>query len=69
MDVMKILHNLHRCRNVIAKVPKQAEVEVKAAFWSIFDDIDEPPGECAMAEATRWARDFADRYGKLYPRR
>ena len=44
-------------------------MEVKAAFWSIFDDIDEPPGECAMAEATRWARDFADRYGKLYPRR
>ena len=27
------------------KVAKQAEVEVKAALWSIFDDIDEPPGE------------------------
>jgi putative transposase len=59
---------IHRCRNVIAKVPKQAEVKVKAAFWSIFDDIDQPPGEWAVAEATRRARDFADRYGKLYPK-
>jgi putative transposase len=59
---------IHRCRNVIAKVPKQAEAEVKAAFWSIFDDIDEPPGERAVAEATRRARDFAERYGKLYPK-
>ena len=59
---------IHRCRNIIAEVPKQAEVEVKAAFWSIFDDVDEPPGEWAVAEATRRARDFADRYGKLYPK-
>ncbi len=59
---------IHRCRNVVAKVPKQAEAEVKAALWSIFDDIDEPPGERAVAEATRRAREFADRYGKLYPK-
>ena len=43
-------------------------MEVKAAFWSIFDDIDEPPGEKAVAEATRRARVFADRYGQLYPK-
>ncbi len=59
---------IHRCRNVVAKVPKQAEAEVKAAFWSIFDDIDEPPGERAVAEATRRAREFAERYAKLYPK-
>jgi transposase-like protein len=59
---------IHRCRNLVAKVPKSAEAEVKAAFWSIFDDIDEPPGEKAVAEATRRARHFADRYGKLYPK-
>ena len=52
----------------VAKVPKSAEAGVKAAFWSIFDDIDEPPGERAVAEATHRARDFADRYGKLYPK-
>jgi putative transposase len=49
-------------------VPKQTEAEVKAAFWSIFDDIDEPPGERAVTEATRRAREFADRYGQLYPK-
>jgi transposase-like protein len=59
---------IHRCRNLVAKVPKQAEAEVKAAFWSIFDDIDEPPGERAVAEATRRARQFTDRYRKLYPK-
>jgi transposase-like protein len=59
---------IHRCRNLVAKVPKQAEAEVKAAFWSIFDDIDEPPGERAVAEATRRARQFTDRYNKLYPK-
>jgi transposase-like protein len=59
---------IHRCRNVVAKVPKHAEAEVKAAFWSIFDDIDEPPAEQAVAQATRRARDFADRYGSLYPK-
>jgi putative transposase len=53
---------------VVAKVPKHAEAEVKAAFWSIFDDIEDPPGEQAVAEATRRARDFADRYGSLYPK-
>ena len=59
---------IHRCRNVVAKVPTHAEAEVKAAFWSIFDEIDEEPGEQAVAEATRRARDFADRYGELYPK-
>jgi transposase-like protein len=59
---------IHRGRNVVAKVPKQAQTEVKAAFWSIFDGIEEPPGERAVAEATRRARAFADRYGKLYPK-
>ena len=59
---------VHRARNILAKVPKSAEAEVKAAFWSIFDDIDEPPGERAVAEATRRSADFARRYRKLYPR-
>jgi len=59
---------IHRCRNVIAKVPKPAEVEIKAAFWSIFDDIDQAPGERAVAEATRRAGEFAARYRTLYPK-
>lgn len=59
---------IHRCRNVIAKVPKSAEAEIKAAFWSIFDNIDQAPGERAVAEATRRASEFAARYRTLYPK-
>ena len=59
---------IHRCRNLVAKVPKNAEAEVKAAYWSIFDDIDDAPGNKAVAEATRRAGDFAKRYRKVYPK-
>ena len=58
---------IHRCRNIVAKVPKGAEAEVKAAFWAIFDDIDEEPGDPAVKEATRRAGLFATRYAKVYP--
>jgi transposase-like protein len=34
---------VHRARNLLAKVPTHAQAEVKAAFWQIFDDIDQPP--------------------------
>ena len=53
---------------MIAKVPTPAQAEIKAAFWSIFDNIDQAPGECAVAEATRRAGEFAARYRRLYPR-
>lgn len=46
----------------------QAQAEVKAAFWSIFDDIDAEPGDTAVAEATRRAQSFAKHYGTTYPR-
>jgi putative transposase len=36
---------VHRARNVLAKVPVAAQAEVKAAYWSIFDDIDQPAGQ------------------------
>jgi len=44
---------IHRARNVLAKVPTHAQAEVKAAFWQIFDDIDAPPGDQAVAQARR----------------
>jgi len=40
---------------------------VKAGYWSIFDDIDAEPGDRAVAEATRRARGFADKWAKTYP--
>jgi putative transposase len=58
---------VHRCRNLLAKVPTHAQAEVKAAFWKIFDDIDAEPGQAAVAQARQRADAFADRYGKCYP--
>jgi putative transposase len=58
---------VHRCRNVLAKVPVGAQAEVKAAFWAIFDDIAADPGQAAVAEARGRAQLFAERYGKRYP--
>jgi putative transposase len=58
---------VHRVRNLLAKVPTGAQAEVKAAYWAIFDDIDQPPGQAAVEEATRRAEAFATRYERLYP--
>jgi len=58
---------IHRARNVLAKVPAGAQDEVKAAYWAIFDDIEQPPGQQAVAEAQRRAQTFADRYQRFYP--
>jgi putative transposase len=52
---------VHRARNLLAKVPTGAQAEVKAAFWQSFDDLDQPPGQAAVQEATRRAEAFADR--------
>lgn len=58
---------VHRVRNVLAKVPVSAQAEVKARYWAIFDDIDQPPGQAAVNEATRRAEALATRYEHLYP--
>jgi putative transposase len=58
---------VHRARNLLARVPKHAQPEVKAAFWAIFDDIDAEPGEAAVAQARQRAHAVADRYDKRYP--
>jgi transposase-like protein len=37
---------IHRARNLLAKVPKHAQAQVKAAYWAIFDVPDDlAPGE------------------------
>jgi putative transposase len=58
---------VHRCRNLLAKVPAHAQAEVKAAFWQILDDLDAEPGEAAVAQARQRAHAFADRYDRRYP--
>jgi putative transposase len=58
---------VHRARNLLAKVPKHAQAEVKAAFWAIFDDIDADPGPATVAQARQRAQAFAERYERRYP--
>jgi transposase-like protein len=58
---------IHRARNVLAKVPVEHQGEVKAAFWKIFDDIDAPPGDQAIAVARARAAEFAKTYERRFP--
>jgi transposase-like protein len=58
---------IHRCRNILAKVPAGAQAEVKAAYWKLFDDIGAEPGEDAVAEVRRRIAAFEKHYGTAYP--
>ena len=58
---------IHRCRNILAKVPTGAQAEVKAAYWKLFDDIGAEPGEDAVAAVRRRIAAFEKHYGTAYP--
>ena len=58
---------IHRARNLLARVPKHAQGEVKADYWSIFDDIEAAPGTAAQTEARRRAKRFCAKWRKLFP--
>lgn len=58
---------VHRARNLLAKVSKRDQAEVKAAFWAILDDIEACPGEAAIAAARARAAEFALAYRRAYP--
>lgn len=58
---------VHRSRNLVAKVSSGDQDEVKADFWSIFDDIETDPGDPAITEARRRAQVFADKWERSYP--
>jgi transposase-like protein len=58
---------IHRAHNVLAKVPKVAQAEVKAEFWKIFDDIDAPAGQEAVDVARGRIAAFEKRYASMYP--
>jgi len=58
---------IHRARNLIAKVSSGDQDEVKADYWSIFDDISQEPGDAARAEARGRADVFADKWSGSYP--
>ncbi len=59
---------IHRCRNVLAKVPAGRRDELKAAFWAIFDLPDgTEPGQGAVNAAQASIDGFARRYQSEFP--
>jgi transposase-like protein len=59
---------IHRCRNVVAKVSKNAVSEVKADYWAIFDLPESvEPGLDAVAVVQARIDTFARRWRDSYP--
>ena len=58
---------IHRARNILARVPKHAQGEVKVEYWAIFDGIEAAPGTAAVAEARRRAKRFSTKWRPLFP--
>jgi transposase-like protein len=58
---------IHRARNVLAKVPKGAQAELKAEYWKLFDEIEADAGQDAVDEVRRRIDRFARRHEQLYP--
>jgi putative transposase len=59
---------IHRSRNCLAKVSEIDQDAVRGDFWDIFDIGDEhDPGDDAVGEARRRARQFEATWGKTYP--
>jgi len=60
---------IHRARNILAKVPKNALGEVKADYWAIFDVPEEiEPGLDAVAYVQKRIDTVALRWRDSYPR-
>jgi transposase-like protein len=57
---------IHRARNILAKVSKPDQAQVKADYWKIFD-VDGDPGAAAISQARTHAKAFAVKWRKKYP--
>jgi putative transposase len=60
---------LHRCRNLLAKIPAGMQAEIKDAYWAIFDteDLKAPPGPKLVDIIDARISEFAARYRAMYP--
>jgi putative transposase len=60
---------IHRCRNILAKVPAGMQAEVKDAYWKIFDteDLKTPPGPRLVEIIDARITEMAARYSPTYP--
>ena len=63
---------IHRCRNYLAKLPAEAQHEMRDAYWAIFD-TDEliaagmTPGHDLVAAVQRRIDAFAETYAQVFP--
>jgi putative transposase len=63
---------IHRCRNLLAKVPAEAQDEIRDAYWAIFD-VDElitagtGPGPDLVAAVQARIDGFVERYRRAFP--
>jgi putative transposase len=58
---------IHRLRNAVAKVSVADQEAFKSDWWEIFDKIEEPPGDKAIAEARRRLDGFKAQWERAYP--
>jgi putative transposase len=60
---------IHRCRNVLAKVPAGMQAEVKDAYWKIFgtEDLQTPPGPRLVEIIDARISEMTARYSAAYP--
>jgi putative transposase len=63
---------IHRCRNYLAKVPAEAQTELRDAYWAIFDTDDLlaaglTPGPELVAAVQHRIDALAEQYGRAFP--
>jgi putative transposase len=60
---------VHRCRNLMSKIPAGMQAEVKDAYWAIFDtgELKTPPGPRLVEIIDGRIDAFAAKYQALYP--
>jgi len=63
---------IHRCRNVLAKVPAEAQAEIREAYWALFDTDDliaagAAPGPGLVAAVQGRIDAFAAQYARVFP--
>ena len=60
---------IHRCRNILAKVPAGMQAEVKDAYWKIFgtEDMKTSPGPRLVEIINARVSEMAAKYSATYP--
>src|SRR5438874_8356816 len=60
---------IHRCRNILAKIPAGMQAEIKDAYWKLFDteDLATPPCPGLVEIIDARISEVAAKYGTTYP--